>query len=115
MNLTQQELNFIVIVIVAIIGIGIPIYICCFACFGSYWCKSTSRRKKTKCNKKVAAKQNQIKATIIFLSKVKLIDELMFQCSGNTYQVFPNNINVGDGRDYALEMGGCNFLYNMIQ
>ena len=34
----QQELNFIVIVVVAIIGIGIPIYVCCFAIIRTYCC-----------------------------------------------------------------------------
>jgi len=84
MNLTQQQLNFIVIVIVAIIGIGIPIYVCCFAVLRIYWCGATSH-EKTKCNKKVAATHNQIKVTILFFSIVKLIDEVIFSYSGNTY------------------------------
>ena len=85
MNLTQQQLNFIVIVIVAIIGIGIPIYVCCFAVLRTYCSAATSRHEKTKCNKKVAATHNQIKVTIISLSIVKLIDKVIFTYSGNTY------------------------------
>ena len=38
----QQELNFLVIVVVAIIGIGIPIYVCCFALMRTYCCESSS-------------------------------------------------------------------------
>ena len=38
----QQDLNFIVIVIVAIIGIGIPVYVCCFAMIRTYCCITSS-------------------------------------------------------------------------
>ena len=38
----QQELNFLVIVVVAIIGIGIPIYVCCFAIIRTYCCEAST-------------------------------------------------------------------------
>ena len=41
-KMDQQELNFLVIVVVAIIGIGIPIYVCCFALMRTYCCESSS-------------------------------------------------------------------------
>ena len=77
MKPTPQELNFIVIVIVAIIGIGIPIYVCCFAVLRTYCCGSISANEKTKCNKTIEARGNQIKVTKLFLSIVKLIGKWM--------------------------------------
>ena len=42
MSTTQQELNFIVILIVAIFGVGIPICIYCVAVLRANWCAAAS-------------------------------------------------------------------------
>ena len=63
-----MELNYIVIVIITIIGISIPIYICCFAvlrthCAGFF-------HVQPKYNKNSASPETQIK---VILSRVKLV------------------------------------------
>ena len=63
MKLTQQQLNFIVIMVVAIIGIGIPIYVCCFALMRTYLCAATSSDQETRRNKSLPDAENQIKVT----------------------------------------------------
>ena len=49
--------------VVAIIGIGIPIYVCCFALMRTYLCAATSSDQETRRNKSLPDAENQIKVT----------------------------------------------------
>ena len=71
MDLTDQEVNFVIILVVAIIGIGIPLYVCCFALLRTNFSSATSASElisslcsKTKWHKNyVSEKENQIQVT----------------------------------------------------
>ena len=69
MDLTDQEVNFVIILVVAIIGIGIPLYVCCFALLRTNFSSTTSASElisslcsKTKWHKD-SEEENQIKVT----------------------------------------------------